>query len=420
MKMAGGPASVNFKLFLLLIALVIAVGTLYYTQTLVSKLQEKERQIVELYAKGIEYLANTTDPDVDITFLFENIIKPIDFPMIITDGEDDLKVRNKADVRNVKYDTSLSEKELQEFFAKLIKEMDVIHPPILVTYEDTMVLSKIHYGDSELITQLKYYPYLQIIIASLFIIIGYIGFSHIKKSEQSNIWVGMAKETAHQFGTPISSLMGWVEMLKLHYNDPVKVSDISEEISNDVEKLNRITYRFSKIGSTPEMKPHSIYDEVSKVTEYFNRRLPQTGKSVKINIFGNKDIQANLNAELFEWVLENLIKNALDAIEHKEGKIDISISETSRNVEIEVADNGKGIDLKRRKDVFRPGYSTKRRGWGLGLSLSKRIIEGYHGGKIFVKSSVHGEGTTFKILLKKGKSNYFLIVTSATKVQFYR
>lgn len=401
MKMAGGPASVNFKLFLLFIALVIAVGTLYYTQTLVSKLQEKERQIVELYAKGIEYLANTTDPDVDITFLFENIIKPIDFPMIITDGEDDLKVRNKADARNVKYDTSLSEKELQEFFANLIREMDATHPPILVTYEDTIVLSKIHYGDSELITQLKYYPYLQIVIASLFIIIGYIGFSHIKKSEQSNIWVGMAKETAHQFGTPISSLMGWLEMLKLHYRDPDKVIDISEEISNDVEKLNRITYRFSKIGATPEMKPYNVYDEVNKVTEYFSRRLPQTGKSVQLNIVGEKDIKVNLNAELFEWVLENLIKNALDAIDHKDGKIDISISETSKNIEIEVADNGKGIDLKRRKDIFRPGYSTKRRGWGLGLSLSKRIIEGYHGGKIFVKSSVPGEGTTFKIILKK-------------------
>ncbi len=399
--MSGGPASVNFKIILLLIALVIAGGTLYYTQSLVTKLQEKERQIVELYAKGIEYLANTTNPDADITFLFDNIIKPIDFPMIITGGEDDLKVRNKADARNVKYDTTLTEEELQEYFEELIKEMDAVHPPIVVAYEDTLILSKIHYGDSELITQLKYYPYLQITIAALFIIIGYIGFSHIKKSEQSNIWVGMAKETAHQFGTPISSLMGWLEMLKLGYNDPDKVLDITEEISSDVEKLNRITYRFSKIGSAPEMKSHNVSEEVKKVTDYFSKRLPQSGKAVQLNITGDKNIQVNLNAELFEWVLENLIKNALDAIDHKEGKIDISISQSNRNVEIEVADNGKGIDLKRRKDIFRPGYSTKRRGWGLGLSLSKRIIEGYHGGKIFVKNSVPGEGTTFKILLKK-------------------
>ncbi len=401
MKMSGGPASVNLKIILLFIALVIAGGTLYYTQSLVTKLQEKERQIVELYAKGIEYIANTTNPDADITFLFDNIIKPIDFPMIITVGEEDLNFLNKSDARNVKYDTTLNDLELKEFFSNLIKEMDEIHPPIVVTYEDSIVLQKIHYGDSELINQLKYYPYLQITIAALFIIIGYIGFSHIKKSEQSNIWVGMAKETAHQFGTPISSLMGWLEMLKLNYKDPDKVLDISEEINDDVEKLNRITYRFSKIGSTPELKQHNVFEEAKKVTDYFNRRLPQMGKSVELSVTGDNNIKANLNSELFEWVLENLVKNALDAIENKNGKIDISISDSNKNVEIELADNGKGIDLKRRKDVFRPGYSTKRRGWGLGLSLSKRIIEGYHGGKLFVKSSVAGEGTTFKIMLKK-------------------
>lgn len=401
MKMAGGPASVNFKIFLLFVALLLAGGTLYYTQSLVSKLQQKERQIVDLYAKGFEYIANTTNPDVDLTFLFDNIIKPIDFPMIITGGEDDLTVRNKSDVRNVKFDTTLTDDKLQVYFQNLIREMDEAHPPIIVAYEDSIILQKIHYGDSELITKLKYYPYLQIVIAALFIIIGYIGFSQIKKSEQSNIWVGMAKETAHQFGTPISSLMGWLEMLKLNYTNPDKVMDIAEEISDDVEKLNRITYRFSKIGSTPEMKIHNVYEEARKVTNYFNRRLPQTGKSVDLNISGNNSAEAMLNAELFEWVLENLIKNALDAIENQNGKISISIEESSKHVEIDVADNGKGIDIKRRKDVFRPGYSTKRRGWGLGLSLSKRIIEGYHGGKIYVKSSVPGEGTTFKILLNK-------------------
>jgi signal transduction histidine kinase len=401
MKMSGGPASVNFKLFLLFIALLLAVGTLYYTQSLVEKLQQKERQIVDLYAKGFEYIANTTNPDVDLTFLFDNIIKPIDFPMIITGGEEDLTVRNKSDVRNVFYDSTLSDAELQNYFRDLIIEMDAVHPPIIVTYEDSIILQKIHYGDSELINKLKYYPYLQIFIAALFIIIGYIGFSQIKKSEQSNIWVGMAKETAHQFGTPISSLMGWLEMLKLNYNDPDKVMDITEEISDDVEKLNRITYRFSKIGSKPEMKNHNVYEEAKKVTEYFNRRLPQTGKSVELSVDGNNSTNANINAELFEWVLENLIKNALDAIDHKDGKINILISETNKQIEIEVSDNGKGIDLKRRKDVFRPGYSTKRRGWGLGLSLSKRIIEGYHGGKIFVKNSAPGEGTTFKIVFKK-------------------
>jgi len=399
--MSGGPASVNIKILLLIVAILIAAGTLFYTQNLVQKLQLKEKQIVELYAKGIEYIANTTDSGADLTFLFENIIRPIDFPLVITDANDVLNLSNRSEVRNVKYDTTMSRTKLKIFFDKKIKEMDEQHNPILVTYADSIVLQKIHYGDSELIERLQYYPYLQILIAALFIILGYIGFSNIKKSEQSNIWVGMAKETAHQFGTPISSLMGWIEMLKMHYLDKDRVLDITNEISDDVEKLNRITYRFSKIGAVPELKKLSVYDEIHKVKEYFARRLPQLGKSVEIILLGDKQVYAELNAELFEWVIENLIKNALDAIDHKQGRIEITVKELRNEIEIDVADNGKGIDLKRRKDIFRPGYSTKRRGWGLGLSLSKRIIEVYHKGKIFVKSSVIGEGTTFKIILKK-------------------
>ena len=401
MKMSGGPASVNFKILLLLIALVIAGGTLFYTQNLVKKLQERERNIVELYAKGIEYVANSSSADADLTFLFDNIIKPIDFPIILTDIDDNVSLESKSDIKNVKFDSTLSKSELKSFLQNFVKEIDQIHQPINVTYADTIILQRIHYGDSELIKQLKFYPYLQIIIAALFIIIGYIGFSQIKRSEQSNIWVGMAKETAHQFGTPISSLMGWIEMMKMNYQKPDAVLDITEEISSDVDKLNKITYRFSKIGSKPEIKNQIVFEEVKKVTEYFNRRLPQTGKTVELTVSGNQTSCAQMNGELFEWVLENLIKNALDAMESKNGKINIDILESKKNIEIEVSDNGKGIDLRRRKDVFRPGYSTKKRGWGLGLSLSKRIVEGYHGGKIFVKSSAPGEGTTFKILLKK-------------------
>jgi K+-sensing histidine kinase KdpD len=397
MKMSGGPASVNIKIILLLIAVLIAIGTLYYTQTLVQKLQEKERQIVELYAKGIEYLANTTNPDVDITFLFDNIIKPIDFPLIQSDAENN--VYNKTDIRNVEIDSNMTSKQFKIFVTDLISEMDATHPPIEVKYEG-ITINKIHYGDSEQIKQLRYYPYIQLVIASLFIIIGYIGFSSIKRSEQSNIWVGMAKETAHQFGTPISSLMGWLEMLKINYKEPDKVLDVTEEISNDVEKLNKITYRFSKIGAKPELIKKNVIEEMKQVIAYFERRLPQTGKTVELKISGDEKACAEINSELFEWVIENLIKNALDAIEGTSGKIEISVKEFKKRVEVEVTDSGKGIEMKRRKDVFRPGYSTKKRGWGLGLSLSKRIIEGYHGGKIFVKSSMPGEGTTFKIILK--------------------
>ena len=398
--MSGGPASVNIKIILLIIAVLIAIGTLYYTQTLVTKLQEKERQIVELYAKGIEYVANTTNPDVDITFLFDNIIKPIDFPLILSDAENNVNFFNRTDIRNIEIDTTMNSEQFKIFMAEMISEMDATHSPIEVTYEDSIVLTKIHYGDSEHIKQLRYYPYIQLLIAAMFIILGYVGFSSIKRSEQSNIWVGMAKETAHQFGTPISSLMGWLEMLKINYKEPDKVLDITEEISNDVEKLNKITHRFSKIGSKPELSKTNVIEELKRVIAYFERRLPQTGKSVELKILGDEKACAEVNSELFEWVIENLIKNALDAIQETNGKIEIMVKETKKRVEIEVTDSGKGIEIKKRKDVFRPGYSTKKRGWGLGLSLSKRIIEGYHGGKIFVKSSIPGEGTTFKIILK--------------------
>ncbi len=400
MKMYGGPASINIKVLLVIAALLIAVGTLVYTQSLVSKLQKKEKEIVELYARGIEYVANSSNPNEDITFLFDNIIKPIDFPLILTDADDNVNIYNRTDIRNIDYDTSYTEEEFIAFITEKLREMDKMHEPIRVTYADTLVLTKIHYGDSEFVTQLKYYPFVQILIATLFIILGYVGFRSIKKSEQSNIWVGMAKETAHQFGTPISSLMGWLEMLKLHYNEPDKVLDVAEEITDDVEKLNKITYRFSKIGSKPQMKSKIVFEELKKVTDYFERRLPQTGKMVDLTIEGDKHVCTKMNPELFEWVIENLIKNALDAIENKSGWIKIYITKRKKYVEIEISDSGKGIDLKRRKDIFRPGYSTKRRGWGLGLSLANRIIEEYHGGKIFVKSSVHGEGTTFMIMLK--------------------
>jgi len=400
--MSGGPASVNIKIILLIIAVSIGGGTLFFTSDLVEKLQEKERQIVQLYAKGLEYVANTSDVNADITFLFENIIRPIDFPIILTDENNKINLKSKSDIRNVRFDSTLAEDKLLHFFHSKLLEMDEVNKPINVTYitgKDTIILTRIHYGNSELINQLKFYPYLQILIVGLFIIIGYIGFSQIKKNEQSNIWVGMAKETAHQFGTPISSLMGWIEILKLHYSDPDKVLDTAEEIENDVEKLNKITNRFSKIGSKPELKNGNVFEVLQNVVEYYQRRIPQTGKIVSLELLGDEKIEIKLHPELFEWVIENLIKNALDSISHENGKITLSVKKIKHKIEIEVADNGKGIDTKRRKDIFRPGYSTKRRGWGLGLSLSKRIIEDYHKGKIFVKNSSINEGTVFKIIL---------------------
>ncbi len=396
MKMSGGPASLNLKLGLLVIGAAISFGTLYYTQNLVSKLQEREKEIVKLYASGLEDVANNESPTSDFTFIFQNIIQRIDFPLILTDNKDQI-----SSYRNITIKPNLKGEELKLFLNQEIKLLSTQHPPIDIKTPDGRTIQKIYYGDSELVTRLKYYPFLQIVFALLFILIAYSSFSYIKKSEHSNIWVGMSKETAHQLGTPISSLMGWNEMLKMNYTNQDKVLDISDEINSDLNRLNKITKRFSKIGSKPELIEDLPYTTIERVSNYFQRRLPQLGKNVQINLEGAKDLKARMNSELFEWVIENLIKNALDAIETQNGRINFKIIENRNKIEIEVSDNGKGIESKRKKDIFRPGYSTKRRGWGLGLSLSKRIIEDYHKGKIFVKHSSLNEGTTFKIILNK-------------------
>ncbi len=402
MKFNKRTTPLNIKLTLLVIAILIAVSTFLYTSDLVRRLQERDRRIVELYAESYNYIINSNTDNIDLTFIFENIIQKIDFPLILTDANDQVNFRNNnGGIRNIDIDTNLTLEQKSALIQKKIKELAEINPPIPITIGKDIVLNKIYYGDSALITRLRYYPFLQIIFAITFILIAYMGFSYLKKSEQSNIWVGMAKETAHQLGTPISSLMGWAEILKLYHDNPVKVIDAADEIESDLGRLNKIAHRFSKIGSFPELKKINLFDLVYQVVLYFERRLPQTGKKVSIEISGDKNVSVNINPDLFEWVIENLIKNALDAIGRKEGKLEILLLDLETTVDIEVADNGKGIDKKFRRDIFRPGYSTKKRGWGLGLSLSKRIVEEYHHGRIFLKNSAVDVGTTFRISLKK-------------------
>ncbi|KAF0151824.1 MAG: integral membrane sensor signal transduction histidine kinase [Ignavibacteria bacterium] len=399
MKYSSGPKSLNLKLTLVVIGAVIAFATLYYTQNLVSKLQQSEKEIVQLYASGLEFATKPETEGEELNFILENIINRIDFPLILTDNKEQVSETIGIGYKNIEHDTNITSEQLKSLLQNKVKELAKSHLPIDVRTPDGKILSRIYYGDSEIIKQLRYYPFLQIIFAVLFIAIAYSSFSYIKRSEQSNIWVGMSKETAHQLGTPISSLMGWNEILKMNYNSPDKVLDTSEEIESDLNRLNKITKRFSKIGSKPELKTETPYIVIERVIGYFQRRLPHLGKSVVITLEGEKNAYANLNTELFEWVAENLIKNALDSIEHKEGKIHFRVHKNKNKVEIEISDNGKGIESGIRKDIFRPGYSTKKRGWGLGLSLSKRIIEDYHKGKIFVKSSIINSGTTFKIQL---------------------
>jgi len=392
------PQPGKLKFFLLVFAFLIAGGTLLFTHEIVQQLQAKEREIANLYAKSLGFIANAKVGEGDYSFVFNEIILQIDFPIIETDSTHK-EIKN---FRNIDVDSSkMSAPELRSYFAGLISEMDELHPPVKVAYQDTIILSYVHYGESPLITRLRWLPFVELSIVSLFILIGYISFSYVKRSEQSNIWVGLARETAHQLGTPISSMMGWVELLKEQVgNDPKTVETIND-MQNDVLRLQKIADRFSKIGSKPDLHEENLYDVIAKVVEYFERRIPHTGKKVDLSIENGTKTTARINRELFEWVLENLTKNALDAIENGVGKISFSIAERGNFVYIDVSDTGKGIDLKLRNEVFRPGFSTKKRGWGLGLSLSKRIVESYHRGKLYVKESRPGFGTTFRIKLKK-------------------
>jgi hypothetical protein len=398
--MSGGPASLYLKLGLLVMGLIIGLGTYFYTQLIVQRLQERERELAELYASSFEFIADPMATGGDYTFRLD-VIRKIDFPLILVNVDSNGEPVGDVIHKNLNIDSALSKEKQNEVILEKLAELEAISDPIPVFYEN-ILLSKIYYGDSELIKRLQYYPYLQIMFAFIFIIISYISFSYLKKNEQSNIWVGMAKETAHQLGTPISSLMGWKEILVMNFKNPDKVQDVANEMSNDLARLTKIANRFSKIGSRPELKSGNVYDIISVVIEYFNRRIPQTHGSVQLNLKGDKKVMAMVNADLFEWVVENLVKNALDAIgSKKNGKINLIISNNEENIDIDVTDNGKGIELNRRSDVFRPGYSTKKRGWGLGLSLARRIIVNYHSGKLFVKNSVIDEGTTFQISLKK-------------------
>jgi len=397
-------SSLNIKIAFIIAGVLIALVMLYYTQTLARSIQKREKDIAQLYAKSLEYLANDENSSGEYGFIFDQIIPQLDFPIIATDREKKEIILTK----NVDYDTTLSEFKKNEILFEKAKEMDEINPPIVVSYKDSVILNYIHYGQSDLVTKLKVLPLYELIIAAVFIILGYVGFSYIKKNEQSNIWVGLSRETAHQLGTPLTSLMGWSEMLKNIEPQTEDLSEITAEINNDLEKLKKIAGRFSKIGSQPRLSKENINNVIKKVSEYFEKRIPTlvttdgiATKKVKIEIKSKNEIEADINLDLFEWVIENLMKNAIDAMEKSNGKILVNITDNNTDVNIDISDNGKGIDTKFKKDVFRPGYSTKIRGWGLGLSLSKRIIDDYHKGKLTLLESNIGKGTTFRIKLNK-------------------
>ncbi|MFZ7116147.1 MAG: sensor histidine kinase [Bacteroidota bacterium] len=373
----------RWKLLLLLAALMIGTASLWYTNRLVNKLAVEERKKIELWAEATRRLADVSELNTDINFLSNVISNNNTIPVIWADDK-----FNPISSRNLDSLQSLNE----EYLKKQIVEMRAGHEPIEIHIGT--IKQYILYRDSELLIRLRYYPYFQLAVIALFLLVSYLAFSNSRKAEQNQVWVGMAKETAHQLGTPLSSLVAWLEFLRLKGMS----SDYTNEIEKDINRLQTITERFSKIGSAPSLTKVNIHEVLKHSVEYI-----QTRSSDKV-IFDLKtpatEVWAPLNVPLFEWVIENILKNAIDAMSGN-GKIDVNITNQHQFVYIDICDTGKGIPKSSYKTIFKPGFTTKSRGWGLGLSLSKRIIEEYHDGQIFVKNSEMNKGTTFRIVLKK-------------------
>jgi len=384
----------GFKSMLFILAVGGGLTLHFYTQNVIDLLREESRAFVLFYANMYAKAAETESSE-DLSFIFDKIILRTHFPLIYTDPNDiplmwkgiGIDPEDRSDeaimrVKNIVHD--------------LGREFD----PVLVHYKD-IVLGKLYYGDSQLISRLRLLPYVEGGIVVIFILVGFIGYANIKRSEQRSIWVGMAKETAHQLGTPISSLMGWLEVIK--NEKETENSSVVQEMEKDVARLNQVATRFSQIGSKPNIKPYDITDIVRSTVEYVRLRLPHLGKGVVINEHYN-DVPEKvlITPDLFQWALENMLKNSLDAMDKDDCVIDIILGyHKAKNVVfVEVRDNGRGMDLRKRRNVFKPGFSTKRRGWGLGLTLAKRIIEEYHMGKVYVKESKPGVGTVMRIELR--------------------
>jgi signal transduction histidine kinase len=374
----------NLRSALALIAVAIVTGTIFYSDFLSKKIEVEEREKINQWVEANKFIA-TAPQNVDLTLASEIQQKNIDIPIIWTNEKDSI-----IDSRNI--DTSLINSS-KDFLKRRLKEFKSEHPPIVLQLnKDPYIADRYYYGDSKLLKQVRYYPLVQLLIVALFIFIIFYAISVRNKSTQNQVWAGMAKETAHQLGTPISSLQGWVEMLK----EQDEHSTISSEMEKDVNRLKLISDRFGKIGSSPHLEESDILEQVEKMILYIKRR--STEKVSFILDRPEEKVIAKISEPLFDWVIENLLKNALDAINGK-GTIRIKIKNLPSKVIVDVSDSGKGISKQNISKVFKPGFTTKNRGWGLGLSLAKRIIEKYHSGQLFVKSSEIGKGTTFRIVL---------------------
>lgn len=386
-----GRFTINVRIIILFIGLILAIISLLYTNQLARILREKEQNDVKLWVAAMERVSSDVDGNAMIDPLISHIVSTHNnIPFIITDEDLNLVVSNRIP------DEILSDAEL---YRAKINELTEEYTPRVVTVKNVWQLKSkdyiIFYGQSQLLKALYYFPYVQILIIIIFLIFTYIALQSTKRDEQNQVWIGLAKETAHQLGTPISSLLGWVEYLR-----DVQVDEsVVGEMQKDLTHLTTIVDRFSKIGSETILSPSNVNEVVGASVMYFRSRIPRN-VNLSYNGLAMAPVKANLNAALFEWVIENLLKNSLDAMQGK-GEIDVNISHNTKSVIIDVSDTGKGIPKGSWKRIFSPGYTTKTRGWGLGLSLSRRIVQDYHHGKIFVAKSEIGQGTTFRIILKR-------------------
>jgi signal transduction histidine kinase len=376
----------NWRSLLALVAILIVSATIFYSNYLAKKIAAGEKQKIEQWVQAAN---EVNDPNAAQTILSSKIFTENnqDIPMIAITEKGEILGHFNVDTSDISNTDQHLSKKLEEF-------KSYSNPIIWKNPLDSTQNNMVYYGESSLLKQIRYFPLIQLFVAALFIIITLITVGLRNKSTQNLLWAGMAKETAHQLGTPLSSLQGWVEMLK--EEEPNK--KIALEMSKDVDRLKLVSDRFGKIGSTPQLEETELVEQVKQMVAYIKRRSPD---KVIFELNQNEpEIIAMINAPLFDWVIENLLKNALDAMEGK-GKITVDIKNENTQVQIDVTDTGKGISSKNVGNVFKPGFTTKKRGWGLGLSLSKRIINQYHGGELFVKQSEPGKGTTFRITLKK-------------------
>ena len=380
--------SFRSRIVVIAIGVVLASVSLAYTYKLAGILRQKEQNDVNLWVAAMERVSREAFGNYLVDPLISHIVSTHNnIPFIITDENLSLIMSNRID-EDVLADP--------ERYRRKLDELTEENTPRTVRLMWTTGRSHIiFYGHSDLLRALYYFPYVQLLIILIFLIFTYIALQSTKQDEQNRVWIGLAKETAHQLGTPISSLMGWTEYLRAMEVDPTAV----DEMNKDLQHLTKIVDRFSKIGSETDLTPHSVNEVVGETVMYFRKRVPRN-VTLSYNGLAMAPVKANLNVALFEWVVENLMKNALDAMQGK-GELDVALSSSEKSVIIEVSDTGKGIPKSNWKRIFEPGYTTKTRGWGLGLSLARRIVEDYHHGRIVVARSEVGRGTTFRITLKR-------------------